>query len=298
MGINALILAGDRTGYIPLDGRNKALLTLRGKTIIEYVISAVRKCTNVRNIFVVGPTKDLAFLNARVTSKRLMFIEQEDTLAANVLKSYDHICPLGDEHLMIMSSDIPFITPEEIDYFISNSAYEDYNIVMGFLTENALEKYYPDLDKPGIRMSLFYSIQAIGRLNNMFLYRPSASGSPELAGIIYRYRYQKRLSRYLGFLMNMMRSDVNRFSIFKTSLMFQAALQADHFGMYGLAHAIGEFIDLPRTEAIVSKALGLRFKTMFMDFGGAALDIDNEESLMTARLMFDEFMAMAKQRED
>jgi hypothetical protein len=91
-----------------------------------------------------------------------------------------------------------------------------------------------------------------------------------------------------------MENKVNKPGLLLVSLKLQAAVQLDRFGMYDAAHRVGRHIDVRKVEALVSSALGARFNIYCMDFGAAALDIDNRRDLETMRRRFDEWSSIAK----
>ena len=301
--IDALILAGDRQGYVPVGKRNKGRLKIQGRPLVEYVVEALAGASLVRDIYVIGPADRLAFLReSRPGGREPVIIEQREHLLANVIYAYEAICPSHREPILVCPSDIPLLRPEEADHFIRHSGYEGYDYVMGFASERALEPYYPQYRpkrrKRGMRMSYSYFKQYTGRLNNLHILNPSAALHPEYVGLIYSLRYQKRVRNFLRFMRAVMENKVNKPGLLRESLKLQAALQLDRFGMYDAAHRMGRHIDVREVEALVSSALGARFRTFCMDFGAAALDIDNRRDFETMKRRFDEWRSIAKRAEE
>ena len=75
MGIDALVLAGDRKGAKLLYGTNKAFLYLRGKPLLTYVLSALESSKQVDKIHIVGPEERLRELLAEFQfSKPITYI--------------------------------------------------------------------------------------------------------------------------------------------------------------------------------------------------------------------------------
>lgn len=112
--INAVILAGDRCNFNPEGPGSKALIKIKGKAMVEYVVRALRESKQVGQIAVVGPVKQLKLcLKDEVDH----FIEGEDSLLENALKG---LKLFQDEHrVLLLTSDIPMLTAQALDHFIT-----------------------------------------------------------------------------------------------------------------------------------------------------------------------------------
>lgn len=295
MKIDALILAGTGKGYIPVEGANKALLEINGRPIIEYVVQALKNAGSIGDIHIVGPVDELSFL-LKSHGDRVTLHEQTGSLVDNVISSYDRICPSRDRHILVTTSDIPFIRPYEIDLLVSSSNYEAYDIVVGVGSAEALRRFAPDKGMPGMSMACCHFRQQSGRLNNMFILRPPREAIAEYASILYNLRYQKNIVNFLRLIVNVIIKDPGRLPLLWTLFKLQLTLQADRFALMGIAQAIGNHIDIRKAEMLASRAVKARVRIMFMDYGGAAIDIDNAQSLEVARTRYEEFTSLAEQR--
>ena len=77
--VDALILAGDRQGYVPVGKRNKGRLKIQGRPLVQYVADALAGASMVRDIYVIGPADRLAFLKeSRPGGREPVIIEQRD----------------------------------------------------------------------------------------------------------------------------------------------------------------------------------------------------------------------------
>ncbi|HEB02587.1 MAG TPA: hypothetical protein ENI12_05065 [Nitrospirae bacterium] len=288
--LHALILAGNSRAYVPVGRRNKALIRIQGRRLVEYVAEALDRSELVKSITVIGNEKRLSFLKSELSlQKHLEVIPQRENIVRNLLHGYDHILPAHDAPILVATADIPLLTPGEITYFIERSGYEDFDYVMGLASERALEPFYPQGRKRGMRMSYLYFRQFAARINNLHIINPSIVKHPEYGGILYSLRYQKRIGNFLHMLKELFRKEVPTFELMKWGTMLEIALQCDRFGWYGKAHEIGRKIDLQEVEALISRTLAIRYKTFCMDFGGAALDIDNRRDKTTMQRRFEEW---------
>ena len=289
--IDALILAGEGKGYIPVEGLNKALIDLRGRPVIEYVLQAMEGAELVGRIHLVGPLEKLGFLSAG--HPRLRLFPQGRSLVENVLSSYESICPGHDRHILVITSDIPFVRPSEIDRFIRAALETDADIVLGLASRAAMSRFYPAEGRPGIRPACCHFRQGAARLNNMFLVRVPAAARTEYADIIYGLRYQKRPMNFARLILGVLGKDPGQLRLLWTLMMMQVTLQAHRLGLMPLARAWGRMVDIHDAEAAASRAAGASVKTLFMDSGGAVMDIDDKESLRAARERLGEFMSLA-----
>lgn len=297
--LDALILAGTGGAYVPVGNRAKAIIRLQGRRLVEYVIEAMDSCAHVRSITVIGPMRRLSFIREiPALSKPLELIPQHENLVRNVLAGYDHIRPGHGAPILVATADIPLLSPGEISHFITHSGYEDYDYVMGMASERAVAPYYPKGRKRGMRMSYHYFRQFAARINNLHIMNPSVVSHPEYAGILYSLRYQKHIGNFLRMVREVItRKDIPALELVKWGSMLELAVQLDRFGLYGAAHRVGEKIDLHVVEDVISRTLGIRFKTFCMDFGAAVLDIDNRRDLVTMRRRFEEWKALTAERE-
>jgi len=287
--IDALILAGDKEGYVSVHHRNKAFLSLKGKCLLEHVIKAVDRTQHVRNIFVVGPLDTLtSSINLSDYQKPVEFLPQSTSVIDNILTSYETIYSWdADYPLLILPSDIPLTTPSEIDAFITGADYFKYDYVMGFQTEKALRAFYPTETHDGIRMSYFYFKQFIGRHNNLHIVWPNRVKNVKLVNTTYNLRYQKKFQNYLKWVASIVPSTKGKGKILRLTLLMQLALIGDYMGVDRISKSLRPLMDIREIEACISNALRIRFRVYCMDFGASAVDIDSEKDLEIISERFD-----------
>ncbi|MCR4430211.1 MAG: nucleotidyltransferase family protein [Tepidanaerobacteraceae bacterium] len=114
--MNALILAGKQAdGPLRDLGVSKAMIKINGKEMILYVLEALKAVEYIDRIAVVGDAKDLAFLKNKVD----VIVEQEYSMAENIVKGAQEFPE--DEELLVLTCDIPMITPEAIKDFVQKA---------------------------------------------------------------------------------------------------------------------------------------------------------------------------------
>jgi GTP:adenosylcobinamide-phosphate guanylyltransferase len=135
MQMNAIVTAGG----IPLpedplyeysNGDSKALLEIHGRPMIQWVLDALGESQCVKNVVIVG----LSPLSGVTCSKPLYFLGNQGKMLDNIRVGTLEAQRLDPAftHVMIVSSDIPAITGEMVDWVVE-TAMED---------EHLLEVYY------------------------------------------------------------------------------------------------------------------------------------------------------------
>lgn len=145
--INVLILAGKQTIKTWDDKGNKALHQIHGKMMAEYVIDAVRSSKNIDKIALVGSESEL---QEPFSEKVDLIIESEGTMIENILVGVRHLGYCN--HLLICTSDIPFITSEAIDDFIERSRETQADFCYPIVEKSISYKEFPDMQRTYVKM--------------------------------------------------------------------------------------------------------------------------------------------------
>ena len=147
---NALILAGTKEKgplEIAENVDNKALIMIDGRPMIEYIVDALNNSENIDKILVVGPKNEL---NPYIGKK----VEEILSPGNSILKNMD----IGlnyfnsDNSLLLLTSDIPLITPEAIDEFLEICTKRKAFIGYPIITKERIVKKYPETERTYIKM--------------------------------------------------------------------------------------------------------------------------------------------------
>ncbi len=117
--LSAAILAGGRSSRM---GRNKALLQLNGRTLIEHVVQAARSVTD--NVFLVTNQPDeFAFLQLP------MYPDIISNLGpiGGILTALHHC---ETRHCLILACDLPFITPDALTALVHRTGAHNRAVVL------------------------------------------------------------------------------------------------------------------------------------------------------------------------
>ena len=154
MKYDAIILAGGESSselkkIAPYD--NEALIIVGNYPMIYFVYHAVRQCSLVRKIVVSGPVESLRNILPR--EENLFFVEGGENAvesfanAANFLKSEE-----ATEKLLIMPTDIPFITAEAITDFLHRSRQSNDDFYYPITSKEVNESSFPGVRRTYVRL--------------------------------------------------------------------------------------------------------------------------------------------------
>jgi len=121
----------------------KALISLHGRTLLERTVKALRATGCVARVVVVGPPELLAHPAARLADAAL---PAETSGPANILRGLDWLREPGGaaaaERVLIVTSDLPFLTPEAVTGFLAACPPEA-EMCVPVIRRNAFEARFP-----------------------------------------------------------------------------------------------------------------------------------------------------------
>jgi molybdopterin-guanine dinucleotide biosynthesis protein A len=174
--MNAVILAGgnpkqDDLLYSLTGNTAKALMMIAGKPMIQWVLNALNDAKTISHVIIVGLDADCG-VNC---VKPLTFIPDQGSLLGNArggLWKAAEIDPTADYSLML-SSDIPGITSEMVDWSVNTSLETNHDIYYSIVSRETMENRFPGSNRSFIRlkdmevcggdMNLFKISMATGR---------------------------------------------------------------------------------------------------------------------------------------
>lgn len=148
--INALILAGTKgKGNLEIAEKvdNKALIMIDGRPMIDYIVEALDNSENINNILVVGPKKEL---HPYIGEKVKEILNPGNSILENMESGLTFFN--SDENLLLLSSDIPLITPEAIDEFLKICIKRKACIGYPIITKENIIKKYPETKRTYVKM--------------------------------------------------------------------------------------------------------------------------------------------------
>ncbi|AYO29286.1 MAG: hypothetical protein PWR06_1276 [Thermoanaerobacteraceae bacterium] len=145
--MNALILAGKQAdGPLKEVSDSKATIKIEGKEMILYVIEALKALDFIQKIAVVGDKDRLSFLAKKVD----MIVEQGNSLPQNILRGAEAFPE--DEELLVLTCDIPMITPEAIRDFAVKARELEADFCYPIVRKEDNDAKYPGVHRTYVRI--------------------------------------------------------------------------------------------------------------------------------------------------
>lgn len=137
--VNAVVLGGGDGE--PVDGAEgpKGLVEILGRSMIEWVIDALREAKTVNRIAVVVPTG--SHIPDAVRAKADVIVENDGTFTENALAGIDAV--RDGKHLLGVSADVPAITGEAVDDFLVRSLSAGVDFAYPLIRKETMEAQFP-----------------------------------------------------------------------------------------------------------------------------------------------------------
>lgn len=245
-----ILLAGDRPGD-PLaeiaPKKRKALLPLRGRPMVLYVLEALNAAPTVGEIVVVANNVAALETNPDVAAfarkRRLRFLEGPGGPAASVLKA----CEMLTGAVIVTTADNPLLTAATLGDFCGRAATAGADMVVGLAREKDVRKAFPKARRT------FFRLRG-GGVVGCNLFAGTAEAFAKAA-----------------------RGWVHVESKGKRPLAFIA-----HFGMFTLVRALTGMLSLANALDAVTRTLGVRLGAVMIDDPVVALNFDRLDHVAIA----------------
>ncbi len=304
MKMDAVVLAGEKEGAKLIRGTNKALLPLRGRPMVSYVIEALCKAESIGEVYVVGPAESLEKgLKGYDFSKPVHFVPQKTNIFENIFAGFFASLPedmrdktgrelleteYADKSLFIVMCDTPLMRPEEVDGFIESADLDSADAFIGLTRKEFLLPFAPKEDQPGIEFACFCFRECIARHGNVYIMKPLrfAKVTEEYIPLVYGIRYQKQLRNIMKAAGTLLRLGLGPIPVY-IFLSFQTCRFLDSRGWRGARDFIRKRLPVKMVTDYLSRAVQTRCDVLFTSGPGPAVDVDNEVDLDIAEKMLD-----------
>ncbi len=146
MKIDAIVTAGGipQPGeplYEETQGKSKALLDICGKPMIQWVLDALNSSALVERVYIVGLTVE----NNLQCPKVAGYIPNQGGMLSNIKAGLAKATENNSlvEHVLMVSSDIPGITSEMVDWVIQTALETNDDAYYNVITRQTMEARYP-----------------------------------------------------------------------------------------------------------------------------------------------------------
>ena len=154
MQYDAVILAGgvnssELKKIAPYD--NEALIIIGKYPMIYYVYNALRQSSQVRNIVISGPTEALRNIFAR--EEKLFFVEGGKNAVESLACAVELLREKGTtERLLVLPTDIPFITTTAIDDFANQCRNYEADFFYAITSREVNELKFPGVVRTYVKL--------------------------------------------------------------------------------------------------------------------------------------------------
>lgn len=127
--------------------QNKAFLPINDLPMINYVVAALRACSRVEQIIVVGPTEALFEL---LPYEGISFLPEQGDIIDNVLAAVKELPQ--DKKVLVCTSDIPMLTPEALTALFEAVNERDADLYYPIINRIDCEKRYPGVKRTYVKL--------------------------------------------------------------------------------------------------------------------------------------------------
>jgi GTP:adenosylcobinamide-phosphate guanylyltransferase len=299
--IDAIVLAGTHSDPARwIMGQNKAFLDMDGRPMVRHVVDALLGAQSIADIYVIGPVEQVRDA-LQGEPEEIHLVPQEGNMLSNCWAGVHasearHAAKGLDRDPMrpylVISSDLPIISPASIDDFVARCADDDqasghaYGIMVGVADEAGLEPYSKDgIVRPFVELEF-----ARVRLSNIYVARPWVLTNQEFLQTGFGFRKAVKWRNVVGLAYSFLSQDGGWQAAWMT-MRLQATLVARRRGGR-LYHRLRRWNTREKVEARTSKVLGGPLRVVISPFGGLSLDVDDEKDFRILTDRYDDWMAI------
>jgi GTP:adenosylcobinamide-phosphate guanylyltransferase len=127
--------------YTYSNGDSKALIDVAGKPMVQWVLDALSDAKLVDNVIVIG----LSSKSGVTCKKPLHFISNQGRMLANIVAGVNKSLELNkkNKYVLIVSSDIPALKSEMVDWLIETSRETQDDLYYGVCPKDVMEARFP-----------------------------------------------------------------------------------------------------------------------------------------------------------
>ena len=127
--------------------KNKAFININGKPMLSYTLDALRSVNLIDRIAVVGPVEQLSSF---IEEYDILVIAEGSKIIDNIHKGFAALQP--KQHFLIVSSDIPMLTPVAVEDFIAQCSPYSYDFYYPIVSKEDSNNSYPGVTRTYARL--------------------------------------------------------------------------------------------------------------------------------------------------
>lgn len=153
--MNAIVIAGgiplpEDPLYIYTEGRSKAMLEIAGKPMVQWVLDALSASQKVENVIVIGMSEKTGV----TCTKPTFYVPNQGRMLANIVAGVEKSLEINPEkeHVLIVSSDIPGLKGEMVDWLVEQVEQTPADIYYGVVPREVMDRRYPNSKRTWTRL--------------------------------------------------------------------------------------------------------------------------------------------------
>jgi GTP:adenosylcobinamide-phosphate guanylyltransferase len=131
-------------------GQSKALVDVAGKPMVQWVLDALSAARTVDNVIIVGLTDKMGL----ECTKKMYFVSNQGKMVENMQAGGRKVKEINPKarHVLLVSSDIPGITGEMVDWVVNTDMQTDLDVYYHVIQREVMEKRYPGCKRTWTRL--------------------------------------------------------------------------------------------------------------------------------------------------
>lgn len=180
--------------YEYTQGASKAMLDIAGKPMLQWVLDALTGAEEIEKVVVVGLAEEEDITCPKIVS----FVPNKGDMIENVCAGVNKILEVNPQanHVIIVSSDVPAITSEMLDWLVTASKGSDLDLYYTVIERHVMEKRFPTSKRSYIRLK---DIEACGGDVNIIHSSLAASDSEIWTRLINARKNAIKQAALIGF---------------------------------------------------------------------------------------------------
>ncbi len=228
--------------YEQTHGGYKAMLDIHGKPMIQWVLDALTASHSVDRIVIVG----LPVYTDLTCPKLLTLVEDQGNMIANIRMGVEELLKAkpDTQQFLAVSSDIPTITPQMVDWMVETVQQTDDDIYYNVIERSSMERRFPGSHRTYTRLK---ELEVCGGDLNAIRASIVTPENPLYARLIEARKNPMRQASILGF----------------DTLLLLLLRQ----------------LNLEQAAALVSKRLGVKGRAILCPYPEIGMDVDKPHQL-------------------
>lgn len=153
--MDAIVIAGgvptpEEPLYTYTQGKPKALVDVAGKPMVQWVFDALDQAKKIQRVVVIGLPDGRGLTSA----KTVEYIPSQGGILQNIRAGVEKTLQIDPKarHVLTVSSDIPAITGEIVDWLVDTTMQTDHDIYYSVITRQVMEKRFPNSKRTYTRL--------------------------------------------------------------------------------------------------------------------------------------------------